>query len=148
MTCLEDLDICNTVLSAPAVVYVCPFCDDGQDVVQAEGRQTQIMPRVETHDIAAALDRLGGQQGMGGSRSGGSRWWQNRSVIVLEYHGGLVVLVDRSVRADIPRAEITVLVILGQIGRCGGLCLAQPRALRTVWRDEDVCVGEGIVCGG
>lgn len=130
------------------MVYACPLLDDGHDIVQGERGQTEVMPWMETDDVAPTLDRLGGQQGMGSSRGSRSRWREHGSVVVLEHHGGLVVLVDRSVRAGIPRAEIAVPVILGEIGRCGGLCLTQPRTLCAVWRDENVCVGEGVVCGG
>ena len=106
------------------------------------------MSRVETDDIAGTLDRLGGQQGMGGSGGSGARRWENGSIVVLEHHGGRVVLVDRTVRAGVPRAEIAALIIAGEIGRCGGLCLTKPRTACTVRRDKDVCVGEGVVCGG
>ena len=146
-TYLENLDIFDAVLSAPMMVYTCPLLDDGHDVIYAKGGQTQVMPWMETDDIASTLDRLGGQQGMGGSGGSGTRWWENGSIVVLEYHGGCVVLVDRTVRAGVPRTEIAALIMAGEIGRCGGLRLTKPRTLRAVRRDEDVCVAEGVVCG-
>lgn len=127
------------------LVYTCPLLDDGHDVAHAEGGQTEVVPWVKTDDVATTLDRLRGQQGMRGSGGSGSRWWENGSVVVLKHHGGLVVLVDRSVCAGVPRAEIAALVIRREIGRCRGLCLTQPRTLCAVWRDEDVCVGERVV---
>lgn len=123
MTCLKNLDIFDAVLSAPLMVHTCPLVDDGHDVVQTEGGQTQVMSWMETDDIATTLDRLGSQQWMGGSRGSRSWWWEHGGIIVLEHHGGFVVLVDRSVRAGVPGAKITVLVILREIGQCGGLCL-------------------------
>ena len=148
MTCLEDLDIFDAVLSAPMMVYTCPLSNDGYDVVYAEGGQTEVVPWMETDDVASTLDRLGGQQGVGGSRGSRSRWWEDGSVVILEHHGGFVVLVDRPVCTGVSWAEIAVLVIPGEIGRCGGLCLSKPRTLCAVWRDEDVCVGERVVCRG
>lgn len=130
------------------VVYACPLLDDGHDVVYAEGRQTEVVSWMETDNVATTLNRFCGQQGMGGSGCSRSRRWENGGVVVLEHHGCLVVLVDGSVCAGIPRAEIAVLVILGEIGRRGRLCLTEPRTLRAMGRDEDVCVGEGVVWGG
>ena len=130
------------------MVYARPLFDDGYDVVDAERRETEIVPWMETDDVTSTLDRLRGQQGMGSRRGSGSGWWENGGVVVLKHHGGLVVLVDRTVRASVPRAEIAILVILGEIRWCGGLCLAQPRTLIAVRGDEDVNIGEGVVYDG
>ena len=65
--------------------------------------QTQVVSRMEAHDVATALDRLCCKQGVGGSGGSESRWCKDCGVlVVLKYHNCLVVLVDGSVGAHSP----------------------------------------------
>ena len=63
---------------------------------------------MEAHDVAATLDGLGGEQGVGVSGGSGSRWCKDCGIVVLEYHGRHVILVDGSVSARIPWQKCTM----------------------------------------
>jgi hypothetical protein len=98
---LENLDVFDTILRAPAVIYTGPFFDDLHDIVYFECWQTEVMPRMETYDVASTLDRFRCQQGMECRRRNGSWGRENGSIIVLECHGGLIIIINCPIRASV-----------------------------------------------
>jgi len=72
---------------------------------------------MKAQDIAAALNRINGQQGVGSYGHDGPWRWQDGSKVILKDRGVLVDLVLLTTDADVSRTEITVWVVLWKIGR-------------------------------
>ena len=144
VTHLEDLHILNSLLVPTPAIDSTPSLYHILDIGDGQTGEGAIVSGVEADDIAAAFNRLGGQEGMRGGRCVWSGRWEYGSVVVGKDERGRVRFVLLATCTCIAGAEIALGVVSGEIGGLGGLGLPLPRSLCAVGRDEDVLAGKGV----
>lgn len=135
------------MLSAAETIYCDPLVDDAVDITRLEPGQGEIVVGMEDEDIGCAVDGLGSEEGMGGVGGRRDGRGQDGREVVWKGKGAAVDWVLLADGAGVAGTEVAGGIVRGEVGRLGGLELAEPGTLVAVRRDEDELVRERVDCG-